>query len=62
MVVNIVTIHPRVTWSRPNGEWGVDGVDLTTLPPRAYMGLLRLKDIEDELEQLRPEAQRQVVK
>lgn len=53
MMVDIVTIHPRQTWSKPNGEWGIDGVDLAALPPRVYGALLRLKEIEDAIEPLR---------
>lgn len=50
LVVDVVVTSPRVTWSMPNGEWGVRGLDLASLPPRAYAGLARLKDIEDALE------------
>ena len=42
----------RVTWSKPNGEWGVEDVDLTRLPPRAYGGLHKLKSMEDMIERI----------
>lgn len=36
----------NLTWKKENGEWGIDGVDLTALPPAAYGALCKLKDIE----------------
>lgn len=36
----------KLTWKKPNGEWGVEGVDLTALPPAAYAAIAKLKDIE----------------
>ena len=38
----------RITWSRPNGEWGLRGnVDLAKLPAPVYAALCKLKDLED---------------
>lgn len=38
----------RITWSRPNGEWGVRGsVDMTKLSATIYTALYKLKDLED---------------
>ena len=34
------------TYVKPNGEWGIRGVDLSTLPPKVYSALCKLKDIE----------------
>lgn len=39
----------RLTWSR-GGCRGIEGVDLASLPPRAYRALCRLKDLEDAVE------------
>jgi len=36
----------KLTWKKPNGEWGIEGVDLTALPPAAYAAIAKLKDIE----------------
>ena len=35
-----------ITYRTPSGYWGIDGVDLTTLPPRVYAALHKLCDIE----------------
>lgn len=35
-----------LTFYRPNGEWGIEGVDLTTLPPKVYGALCKLHDLE----------------
>jgi len=37
----------RITWSNPDGSWGIKGVDLSELPPRAYAALCKLKKVED---------------
>lgn len=42
----------RITWSLPNGDWGVEGVELTKLPPNAYGALCKLKRMEDMIEQI----------
>ena len=36
----------NLTWKKENGEWGLEGVDLATLPPTVYGALSKLKDIE----------------
>lgn len=41
----------RLTFSR-NGEWGIEGVDLSTLPPQVYGALCKLKDIESAAEKM----------
>lgn len=35
-----------LTYRKPNGEWGIEGVDMATLPPKVYGALCKLKDIE----------------
>lgn len=37
----------RMTWKKPNGEWGVKGVDLSTLPPVLYGMAHKLLDFEE---------------
>lgn len=37
----------RITWKRPNGSWGINGVDLAKLPPNAYGALWKLMQLED---------------
>lgn len=41
----------RITWSE-GGCWGIHGVDLTTLPPKAYAAAAKLKDMENILERV----------
>ena len=36
----------RLTYNKPNGEWGIEGVDLSALPPKVYGAVAKLKDIE----------------
>ena len=36
----------RLIHTTPSGEWGIPGVDLTSLPPRVYGALCKLKDVE----------------
>lgn len=50
----------RLTWSAPDGHWGVHGLDwngLDTLSPAAYRivygAMRKLKDMEDRVEELR---------
>lgn len=31
-----------VTWIKANGDCGIEGVDLTALPPKVYLALFRL--------------------
>lgn len=35
-----------LTYIKPNGEWGLEGVDLAALPPRVYGALCKLRDLE----------------
>lgn len=35
-----------LTYQKPSGEWGIEGVDLTALPPKVYGALMKLRDIE----------------
>ncbi len=35
-----------LTFSRANGEWGIEGVDLAALPPKVYGALCKLHDLE----------------
>lgn len=36
----------RLTWSAQDGSWGIEGVDLSALPPKVYGALCKLKDLE----------------
>lgn len=38
-----------ITYRTPSGDWGVDGVDLSALPPRVYAALHKLCKIEHPL-------------
>jgi len=40
----------RITWKTEDGHWGIEGVDLSALPPRVYGALYKLKDLEDQIE------------
>ena len=42
----------RITWSKPSGDWGVQGVELGALPPKLYAALAKLKSMEDAIERL----------
>ena len=35
-----------LTYYKPNGEWGVEGIDLAALPPKVYGALCKLHDLE----------------
>lgn len=35
-----------ITYRKPNGEWGIEGVDLSTLPPPVYRALHKLMALE----------------
>lgn len=35
-----------LTYKKPSGEWGIEGVDLSALPPAVYGALCKLNDIE----------------
>lgn len=47
----------RLTWSAPNGFWGVHGLDWDDLSPAAYQtvygAMCKLKNMEDRVEELR---------
>ncbi len=36
----------NLTFCRSNGEWGIEGVALSTLPPKVYAALCKLHDLE----------------
>ena len=38
----------RMTWEAPDGSWGMDGVELSALPPKVYAALHRLMEFERE--------------
>lgn len=42
----------RLTWSTPDGCWGVHGVELETLPTKIYAALNKLKEMEAIVEHL----------
>ena len=48
----------RLTWSKPNGEWGVYGMELTGLPAPVYGALCKLKRMEDLIEHINDPATR----
>lgn len=45
-------MEKRLTWKTPDGHWGIEGVDLSALPPRVYGALYKLKDLEDLIEEI----------
>lgn len=47
-----MTIAKRLTWSTPDGCWGVHGVELETLPTKIYAALNKLKEMEAIVEHL----------
>ena len=42
----------RLTWTEPNGSWGIKGGELGTLPPNAYGALYKLKQMEDLIDRI----------
>ena len=36
----------RLTWDKTDGSWGVNGVDLSTLSPAAYIAMYKLMRLE----------------
>jgi len=38
-----------LTYHTPSGEWGIEGVDLSTLPPQVYGALAKLMRLEHPL-------------
>lgn len=39
-------MNKPLTYIKPDGEWGLEGVDLAALPPRVYGALCKLRDLE----------------
>lgn len=39
----------RLTWKNPNGDWGLQGADLTALQPAAYGAVYKLMKLEDAM-------------
>ena len=39
-------MNKNLTWLKPSGEWGIEGVDLAALPPAAYGALAKLMRLE----------------
>lgn len=39
----------RLTWKKPNGDWGLQGADLTALPPAVYAAVYKLMKLEDAM-------------
>ena len=35
-----------LTWKKPDGSWGIEGVDLAVLPPKVYVALCKLMELE----------------
>lgn len=35
-----------LTYYKPSGEWGIEGVDLSTIPPQVYGALAKLMRLE----------------
>ena len=38
-----------LTYHKPSGEWGIEGVDLSALPPQVYGALAKLMRLEHPL-------------
>lgn len=38
-----------LTYRKPNGDWGIEGVDLSTLHPQVYGALAKLMELEHPL-------------
>lgn len=38
-----------LTYRKPSGEWGIEGVDLSALPPQVYGALAKLMRLEHPL-------------
>lgn len=39
-------MNKPLTYRKPSGEWGIEGVDLSTLPPQVYGALAKLMRLE----------------
>lgn len=42
-------MNKPLTYHKPSGEWGIEGVDLSTLPPPVYGALAKLMRLEHPL-------------
>ena len=42
-------MYKPLTYHKPSGEWGIEGVDLSTLPPQVYGALAKLMRLEHPL-------------
>ena len=57
-----MSMKSRITFSTPNGDWGIEGVDLTKLSSKLYGAVMKLKKYEDsgldpyEVEELQEKA------
>ena len=47
-----------LTYRKPSGEWGIEGVDLSTLPPPVYGALAKLMRLEHPISNNRADALR----
>lgn len=47
-----------LTYHKPSGEWGIEGVDLSTLPPPVYGALAKLMRLEHPISNNRADALR----
>ena len=47
-----------LTYRKPGGEWGIEGVDLSTLPPPVYGALAKLMRLEHPISNNRADALR----
>lgn len=36
----------KLTWRKPNGEWGIEGAELSALPPAVYAAVAKLHQLE----------------
>ena len=48
----------KLTWAKPNGEWGIEGVELGALPPAVYAALAKLHRLEYPVAPTKAEAMR----
>lgn len=46
------SVGGRITWSTPDGSWGIKGVDLATLPPLVYGALMKLLRLENVIDMM----------
>ena len=38
--------NKKITWRKPDGSWGIEGVNLAVLPPKVYGALCKLMELE----------------